>query len=189
MSAAASPSSRLGAPLQVRRDVPPGSDPGGNPRHQQSSDRPRPDRRDAARTRDHVDDVLELEPVTQAPETDKIVEGLMREDLFMVSAEHFISITASYADILLPATMGAEMEDMILSWGHSLSPTTPNARKRPARLFRTTRSSVGSPRGSASKKKTSSGATRSAWNTTSIGTHRPAKATTWPICASTVSRA
>lgn len=57
-------------------------------------------------------------PVTQAPETDKIVEGLMREDLFLVSAEHFISDTASYADIALPASMGAEMEDMILSWGH-----------------------------------------------------------------------
>jgi anaerobic selenocysteine-containing dehydrogenase len=57
-------------------------------------------------------------PVTQAPETDKIVEGLMREDLFMVSAEHFISDTASYADIVLPASMGAEMEDIILSWGH-----------------------------------------------------------------------
>ena len=57
-------------------------------------------------------------PVTQAPETDKIVEGLMREDLFMVSAEHFISDTAAYADIVLPASMGAEMEDIILSWGH-----------------------------------------------------------------------
>ncbi len=57
-------------------------------------------------------------PVTQAPETDKIVQGLMREDLFLVSAEHFISDTASYADIVLPASMGAEMEDMILSWGH-----------------------------------------------------------------------
>jgi anaerobic selenocysteine-containing dehydrogenase len=57
-------------------------------------------------------------PVTQSPETDKIVEGLLNEDLFMVSAEHFISDTASYADILLPASMGAEMEDMILSWGH-----------------------------------------------------------------------
>jgi anaerobic selenocysteine-containing dehydrogenase len=57
-------------------------------------------------------------PVTQAPETDKIVKGLMNEDLFLVSAEHFISDTALYADILLPASMGAEMEDMILSWGH-----------------------------------------------------------------------
>jgi anaerobic selenocysteine-containing dehydrogenase len=57
-------------------------------------------------------------PVTQAPETDKIVQGLLNEDLFMVSAEHFITDTAMYADILLPASMGAEMEDMILSWGH-----------------------------------------------------------------------
>jgi anaerobic selenocysteine-containing dehydrogenase len=57
-------------------------------------------------------------PVTQAPETDKIVNGLMNEHLFLVSAEHFISDTALYADILLPASMGAEMEDMILSWGH-----------------------------------------------------------------------
>lgn len=57
-------------------------------------------------------------PVTQAPETDKIIQGLMREDLFMISAEHFMSDTAAYADIVLPASMGAEMEDMILSWGH-----------------------------------------------------------------------
>ncbi len=57
-------------------------------------------------------------PVTQAPETEKIIKGLEREDMFMVSAEHFISDTASFADILLPATMGAEHEDMILSWGH-----------------------------------------------------------------------
>ena len=57
-------------------------------------------------------------PVTQSTETDKIIEGLSREDLFLVSADHFISDTAAYADILLPASMGAEMEDMILSWGH-----------------------------------------------------------------------
>ena len=57
-------------------------------------------------------------PVIQAPETDKIVQGLNNEALFLVSAEHFITDTAAYADILLPASMGAEMEDMILSWGH-----------------------------------------------------------------------
>ena len=57
-------------------------------------------------------------PVTQAPETEKIIKGLERDDLFLVSAEHFISDTASYADILLPASMGAEHIDMILSWGH-----------------------------------------------------------------------
>ena len=57
-------------------------------------------------------------PVTQATESEKILVGLSREDLFLVSAEHFISDTAAYADILLPASMGAEQEDMILSWGH-----------------------------------------------------------------------
>ncbi len=62
--------------------------------------------------------VWNTNPVTQSPETDKIVKGLMREDLFTVVADHFISDTASYADIVLPAAMGAEMEDMVLSWGH-----------------------------------------------------------------------
>ena len=62
--------------------------------------------------------VWNTNPVTQSPETDKIVAGLEREDLFTIVADHFITDTAAYADIVLPATMGAEMEDMILSWGH-----------------------------------------------------------------------
>ena len=62
--------------------------------------------------------VWNANPVSQAPESNKIVEGLKREDLFLVVAEHFITDTASYADIILPATMATEMDDMILSWGH-----------------------------------------------------------------------
>ncbi len=57
-------------------------------------------------------------PVSQAPESNKIVEGLSKDDMFVVTAEHFITDTASYSDIILPATMAAEMDDMILSWGH-----------------------------------------------------------------------
>ena len=38
-------------------------------------------------------------PVTQSTESEKILEGLKREDLFLVSAEHFISDTAAFADI------------------------------------------------------------------------------------------
>lgn len=62
--------------------------------------------------------VWNTNPLTQAPETDKIAKGLANEDLFLVVAEHFMSDTAAYADIVLPAAMGAEMEDMVLSWGH-----------------------------------------------------------------------
>ena len=62
--------------------------------------------------------VWNTNPVTQSPETDKIIAGLQREDLFTIVADHFISDTASYADLVLPAAMGAEQEDMILSWGH-----------------------------------------------------------------------
>jgi anaerobic selenocysteine-containing dehydrogenase len=62
--------------------------------------------------------VWNTNPVTQSPETDKILAGLQREDLFTIVADHFISDTAAYADIVLPAAMGAEQEDMILSWGH-----------------------------------------------------------------------
>ena len=62
--------------------------------------------------------VWNTNPLTQAPETDKIARGLEREDLFTIVADHFMTDTAAYADIVLPAAMGAEMEDMVLSWGH-----------------------------------------------------------------------
>ncbi|MBX9682504.1 MAG: molybdopterin oxidoreductase family protein [Hyphomicrobium sp.] len=57
-------------------------------------------------------------PVSQSPETNKIVEGLKREDLFTVVAEHFMTDTAKYADIVLPSAMAGEAEDMLWSWGH-----------------------------------------------------------------------
>lgn len=46
--------------------------------------------------------VYNANPVSQAPESNKIVEGLKRDDLFMVAAEHFITDTASYADTVSP---------------------------------------------------------------------------------------
>ena len=57
-------------------------------------------------------------PVIQSPETNKIVKGLEREDLFTVVAEHFMTDTAKYADIVLPSAMAGEAEDMMWSWGH-----------------------------------------------------------------------
>ena len=43
---------------------------------------------------------------------------MSREDLFFVTAEHFVTDTAAYADIVLPATMAGEHDDMMFSWGH-----------------------------------------------------------------------
>jgi anaerobic selenocysteine-containing dehydrogenase len=62
--------------------------------------------------------VYNTNPVSQAPDTNKIVQGLSREDLFFVTAEHFVTDTAAYADIVLPATMAGEHDDMMFSWGH-----------------------------------------------------------------------
>jgi anaerobic selenocysteine-containing dehydrogenase len=56
--------------------------------------------------------------VSQAPAAGLIVEGLKREDLFTVVSELFITDTAKYADILLPATMQAEQYDLMVTWGH-----------------------------------------------------------------------
>jgi anaerobic selenocysteine-containing dehydrogenase len=57
-------------------------------------------------------------PAVQSPDQDKIKKGLAREDLFVVSSELFMTDTARYADILLPATMQAEQTDLMFSWGH-----------------------------------------------------------------------
>ena len=62
--------------------------------------------------------IYNTNPVSQAPETNKIARGLSREDLFFVTAEHFVTDTAAYADIILPATMAGEHDDMMFSWGH-----------------------------------------------------------------------
>jgi len=62
--------------------------------------------------------VYNANPVSNSTETAAIKRGLSREDLFTVVSEHFITDTARYADILLPATMAAEHDDMMFSWGH-----------------------------------------------------------------------
>jgi anaerobic selenocysteine-containing dehydrogenase len=62
--------------------------------------------------------VWNANPLSQAPNSNKIKEGLQREDLFTVVSEQFITDTARYADIVLPATMNAEHNDILTSWGH-----------------------------------------------------------------------
>ncbi|SHF72335.1 Anaerobic selenocysteine-containing dehydrogenase [Kaistia soli DSM 19436] len=62
--------------------------------------------------------VYNINPVVQAPEQNKIRQGFAREDLFLVVSELFVTDTARYADILLPAAMQAEQTDLMFSWGH-----------------------------------------------------------------------
>ncbi len=62
--------------------------------------------------------VYNANPMVVAPEQDLIRQGLMREDLFTVVSEHFITDTARFADIVLPATTQAEQLDLMFSWGH-----------------------------------------------------------------------
>ena len=62
--------------------------------------------------------VYNSNPVSQAPNASELVRGLMREDLFTVCSELFLTDTAKYADILLPATMQAEQYDIMVTWGH-----------------------------------------------------------------------
>lgn len=62
--------------------------------------------------------VYNSNPAVVAPEQGKLLRGLVREDLFTVVSEHFITDTAHYADIILPATTQLEQEDIMFSWGH-----------------------------------------------------------------------
>jgi len=62
--------------------------------------------------------VYNANPVASAPNASRIVEGLMRDDLFTVVHELFETDTAHYADILLPATSQLEHVDLHKPYGH-----------------------------------------------------------------------
>lgn len=62
--------------------------------------------------------VYNANPVVVCPDQDKLIAGLQREDLFTVVSEQFLTDTADYADIVLPATTQLEQDDIMFSWGH-----------------------------------------------------------------------
>jgi anaerobic selenocysteine-containing dehydrogenase len=62
--------------------------------------------------------VFVANPVTSTPNSGLIIEGLMRDDLFTVVHEQFMTDTAKYADIVLPATSQLEHTDMLKPYGH-----------------------------------------------------------------------
>jgi anaerobic selenocysteine-containing dehydrogenase len=63
--------------------------------------------------------VYNANPLAVAPESNKVMQGFAREDLFTVVLEHFQTDTADYADIVLPATTQLEHTDVHFAYGHT----------------------------------------------------------------------
>ncbi len=57
-------------------------------------------------------------PVVVAPNSSKVASGFVRDDLFVCVHEQFMTETAAMADVVLPATMFLEHDDLYQSGGH-----------------------------------------------------------------------
>jgi anaerobic selenocysteine-containing dehydrogenase len=57
-------------------------------------------------------------PMVSMPNQNRVRQGLLREDLFTVVHDLFITDTARYADYVLPATSQIEHLDLSPAWGH-----------------------------------------------------------------------
>lgn len=57
-------------------------------------------------------------PAAVAPDQNAVLAGLAREDLFLAVHERFMTDTARFADVVLPATTSLEHADLYRSYGH-----------------------------------------------------------------------
>ncbi|MHB1095188.1 MAG: molybdopterin-containing oxidoreductase family protein [Gemmatimonadaceae bacterium] len=62
--------------------------------------------------------VYNSNPAAVAPDRNRVLTGLRREDLFTVVLDHFQTDTADLADYVLPATTQLEHWDVHLAYGH-----------------------------------------------------------------------
>lgn len=61
--------------------------------------------------------MIGVNPLVSVPDTEMVRQGLSRDDLFTVVHDQFLTDTARYADIVLPATTQIEATDAVTSWG------------------------------------------------------------------------
>lgn len=66
----------------------------------------------------HLFIVYSCNPISVAPDSAMVREGLMRDDLFTVVHEQVMTPTAKFADLLLPATTFLENMDVNTAYGH-----------------------------------------------------------------------
>jgi anaerobic selenocysteine-containing dehydrogenase len=63
--------------------------------------------------------VYNCNPLATMPEQEKVRQGLLREDLFTVVFDPFLTDTARYADVVLPAATFLERRELVKGYGTS----------------------------------------------------------------------
>jgi anaerobic selenocysteine-containing dehydrogenase len=93
--------------------------------------------------------VANTNPAVVCPDSGSVLAGLARDDLFTVVLEQFMTDTARYADVVLPATTQLEHLDVVKSWGHryltlNRPAVAPRGQSRPnTEIFRMMAAAVG----------------------------------------------
>ena len=70
-------------------------------------------------------------PAVVSPDSDAVRRGLSREDLFVCVHEQFMTPTAMHADVVLPAAMFTECDDLYGSYGQTFTAAGPKVVEPP----------------------------------------------------------